>query len=85
MSSMFRNGLLSGKRILVSGGGSGIGKELAAEYLRLGAEVHVCGRRKGVLDETASELRTTQGGRLRLAQSSIAQSRAACVQSNKNP
>ncbi|MDX5366161.1 MAG: short-chain dehydrogenase, partial [Alphaproteobacteria bacterium] len=37
---MFRNDLLKGKRILVTGGGTGLGKEMAEDYLRLGAEVY---------------------------------------------
>lgn len=62
MSSMFRDGLLKGKRILVTGGGTGLGKEMAEDYLRLGAEVYICGRRKGVLDDTAKELMDRHGG-----------------------
>jgi NAD(P)-dependent dehydrogenase (short-subunit alcohol dehydrogenase family) len=62
MSSMFRDGLLKGKRILVTGGGTGLGKEMAEDYLRLGAEVYICGRRKNVLDETAKELMGRHGG-----------------------
>ncbi|HEX7777084.1 MAG TPA: SDR family oxidoreductase [Parvibaculum sp.] len=59
---MFRDGLLKGKRILVTGGGTGLGKEMAEDYLRLGAEVYICGRRKNVLDETAKELMDRHGG-----------------------
>lgn len=62
MSSMFKDGLLAGKRILVTGGGTGLGKEMAGDYLRLGAELHICGRRKSVLDDTASELMDRHGG-----------------------
>jgi NAD(P)-dependent dehydrogenase (short-subunit alcohol dehydrogenase family) len=62
MSSMFRDGLLKGKRILVTGGGTGLGKEMAEDYLRLGAEVYICGRRKNVLEETAKELMGRHGG-----------------------
>lgn len=62
MSTMFRDGLLKGKRILVTGGGTGLGKEMAEDYLRLGAEVYICGRRKNVLDETAKELMDRHGG-----------------------
>jgi len=51
---MFRDGLLAGKRILVTGGGSGLGREIAAKYLALGAELHLCGRREPVLRETAA-------------------------------
>ena len=50
---MFQKDLLKNKRILVSGGGSGLGKAMATRYLELGADVYICGRRKSVLDETA--------------------------------
>ena len=59
---MFQDGLLQGKRILVTGGGSGLGREIAAKYLSLGAELHICGRRKPVLDATADELMARHGG-----------------------
>ncbi|HET7297928.1 MAG TPA: SDR family NAD(P)-dependent oxidoreductase, partial [Burkholderiales bacterium] len=53
---MFKPDLLKGKRILVTGGGTGLGKEIAAKYVELGAEVWICGRRSGVLEETAKSL-----------------------------
>ena len=53
---MFKQDLLKGKRILVTGGGTGLGKEIAARYVELGAEVWICGRRGGVLDQTAKEI-----------------------------
>jgi NAD(P)-dependent dehydrogenase (short-subunit alcohol dehydrogenase family) len=59
---MFKQDLLKGKRILVTGGGSGLGKEIAAKYLELGADIYICGRRDGVLQETAQELRERHGG-----------------------
>lgn len=59
---MFKEDLLKGKRILVTGGGSGLGREIAARYLQLGAEVYICGRRKLVLDETAGALMKLHGG-----------------------
>ena len=43
---MFQKDLLKGKRILVTGGGSGLGKAMATRYLELGAEIYICGRRK---------------------------------------
>lgn len=61
---MFTEQLLSGRRILVTGGGTGLGKSMAAKFLQLGAEVHICGRRKGVCDETAAELMGQYGGRV---------------------
>jgi NAD(P)-dependent dehydrogenase (short-subunit alcohol dehydrogenase family) len=59
---MFQNDLLKGKRILVTGGGSGLGKEISAKYLQLGADVYICGRRESVLAETADELMSKYGG-----------------------
>ena len=53
---MFKDGLLKGKRILITGGGTGLGKEIAERYLQLGAELWLAGRRAGVLDETARAL-----------------------------
>jgi len=61
---MFERELLKGKRILITGCGSGLGREIAAKYLALGAEVHICGRRKIVCDETATELMDLHGGRV---------------------
>ena len=61
---MFANGLLNGRRILVTGGGSGLGKAMASRFLSLGAEVHICGRRKMVCDETAAELMKEHGGKV---------------------
>ncbi len=59
---MFRDGLMDGARILVTGGGTGLGKAMAERFLELGAEVVICGRRKGVLDATAAELMERRGG-----------------------
>jgi NAD(P)-dependent dehydrogenase (short-subunit alcohol dehydrogenase family) len=53
---MFRNDLLSSKRILITGGGTGLGKAMAARFLQLGATVYICGRREEVLEQTAAEL-----------------------------
>lgn len=59
---MYTANLLAGRRILVTGGGTGLGKAMAARFLSLGAEVHICGRRKSVCDETATELMALHGG-----------------------
>ena len=53
---MFRNDLLANKRILITGGGTGLGKAMAHRFLQLGATVYICGRREEVLEETAAEL-----------------------------
>ena len=61
---MFRDGLMQGERILVTGGGTGLGKEMAEGLLKLGAEVHICGRRGEVCEETAKELVDKHGGKV---------------------
>ncbi len=61
---MFRAGLMDGQRILVTGGGTGLGKEMAEGFLKLGAEVHICGRRGGVCEDTAGELMERHGGKV---------------------
>jgi NAD(P)-dependent dehydrogenase (short-subunit alcohol dehydrogenase family) len=62
---MFKDGILKGKRILVTGGGTGLGKEIATRYLSLGADVWLAGRRGPVLEETAKELMGKHGGSVR--------------------
>ena len=59
---MFVDGLFAGKKILVTGGGTGLGKAMAERFLGLGAEIAICGRRKAVCDATAEELMKAHGG-----------------------
>ena len=59
---MYIDGLLSGKRILVTGGGTGLGRSMAEQFLTLGAEIYICGRRKSVCDATAAQLMAAHGG-----------------------
>jgi NAD(P)-dependent dehydrogenase (short-subunit alcohol dehydrogenase family) len=61
---MFKDGLLRGRRILVTGGGTGLGKGMAEKFLALGAEVFICGRRKSVCEATAAELMAKHGGKV---------------------
>jgi NAD(P)-dependent dehydrogenase (short-subunit alcohol dehydrogenase family) len=53
---MFRSDLLQNKRILITGGGTGLGKGMAQRFLELGATVYICGRREEVLNQTAAQL-----------------------------
>jgi NAD(P)-dependent dehydrogenase (short-subunit alcohol dehydrogenase family) len=53
---MFQPDLLHSKRILITGGGTGLGKAMAARFLQLGATVYICGRREEVLEQTAADL-----------------------------
>ena len=54
---MFQPQLMQGQRILVTGGGTGLGQAMAENFLALGADIAVCGRRKSVCDETAAAWR----------------------------
>ncbi|WP_290866560.1 SDR family oxidoreductase [Aquabacterium sp.] len=57
--SPLRPDALAGKRILITGGGTGLGKELARAFSASGAVVYICGRRGAVLEEAVAELRCT--------------------------
>jgi citronellol/citronellal dehydrogenase len=55
-SRIFRDGMLSGQVALVTGGGTNLGKAVAAELAACGASVVIAGRRAEVLAEAASEI-----------------------------
>ena len=59
---MFQKDLLQNKRILITGGGTGLGKASAQRFLELGATVYICGRRHDVLAATEEELHQKTGG-----------------------
>jgi NAD(P)-dependent dehydrogenase (short-subunit alcohol dehydrogenase family) len=61
---MFKDGLFSGKRILVTGGGTGLGRAMSERFLTFGAEIFICGRRKQVCEATAGELMKAHGGKV---------------------
>ena len=58
---MFKKDLLEGKRILITGGGTGLGKEMANHFAEHGAELYICGRRENVLKETSDEISNKHG------------------------
>src|SRR5712675_1884489 len=61
---MFERGLLAGKRILVTGGGSGLGAAMGRRFVELGAELIICGRRLELLEATAAQMRGDLGGKV---------------------
>ncbi len=58
---MFDKSLLAEKRILITGGGSGLGASMARRFAELGADLVLCGRRLDLLETTAAEIRGTFG------------------------
>lgn len=61
---MFTDDLLSGARILVTGGGTGLGYAMGRRFLGLGASLVICGRREAVLREAADGLGAEHPGRI---------------------
>ncbi|MFQ5468584.1 MAG: SDR family NAD(P)-dependent oxidoreductase, partial [Kiloniellaceae bacterium] len=60
---MFQKDLLADKRILITGGGTGLGKAMGRRFLELGARLTICGRRAEVLAETKAEFDAAFAGR----------------------
>lgn len=53
---MLRDGALNGKTVIVTGGGTGLGKSMSTYFLQLGANVVITSRKLDVLEKTAAEL-----------------------------
>ena len=68
---MFEKGLLAGKRILVTGGGSGLGAAMGRRFVELGAELIICGRRLELLEATARSCAANSAARSRWSRCDI--------------
>ena len=64
---MFEKELLNDKSIIVTGGGTGLGKSMATRFAELGANLVITSRRQEVIDKTAEELRELGGKVLAIA------------------
>jgi NAD(P)-dependent dehydrogenase (short-subunit alcohol dehydrogenase family) len=60
---MFQKDLLRDRRILITGGGTGLGKSMGRRFLELGARLVICGRRAEVLEATTAEFEANFPGR----------------------
>ncbi|CAN5913600.1 SDR family oxidoreductase [soil metagenome] len=64
MEPMLKEDALQGKTIVVTGGGTGLGRSMTKYFLELGAQVVISSRKQEVLEKTAEELRQETGGRV---------------------
>src|ERR1700760_2994207 len=71
IKTMFEKGLLAQKRILITGGGSGLGAAMGRRFAELGAGLIICGRRLELLEQTAARLRADFGATVRAVRCDI--------------
>ena len=64
ITGMLRDGALKGKTIIITGGGTGLGRALGTYFLKLGANLVITSRKIEVLKQTASEMETETGGKV---------------------
>src|SRR6202165_2942071 len=76
---MFEKGLLAGKRILVTGGGSGLGAAMGRRFVELGAELIICGRRLELREATAAQMRGDFAGKVAVIRCDIREGAAVDV------
>lgn len=61
---MLKEGSLEGRTILVTGGGTGLGKSMSKYFLQLGANVIICSRKQEKIDLAVEELTELTGGKI---------------------
>lgn len=64
MEGMLKPGSLKDKTIIITGGGTGLGRAMGKYFLELGANLVITSRKKDVLDKTAEELMKETGGKV---------------------
>ncbi|MDB4922997.1 SDR family oxidoreductase [Mucilaginibacter sp.] len=63
-SGMLKENALKGKTIIVTGGGTGLGKAMGTYFLKLGANLVITSRKLDVLQKTATEMEAESGGKV---------------------
>ena len=68
---MLRDDALKGKTIVVTGGGTGLGKAMGTYFLKLGANLVITSRKLEVLEKTAAAMETETGGKVLAVQCDV--------------
>ena len=68
---MLRDDALKGKTIVVTGGGTGLGKAMGTYFLKLGANLVITSRKLEVLEKTAAEMAAETGGQVLAVQCDV--------------
>jgi NAD(P)-dependent dehydrogenase (short-subunit alcohol dehydrogenase family) len=63
LEGMLQPGALKGKTIIITGGGTGLGRSMCKYFMQLGANTVITSRKLDVLEKTAAELEAETGGR----------------------
>lgn len=61
---MLKEEALTGKTIIITGGGTGLGRAMGSHFLKLGANLVITSRKLDVLEQAAREMEETSGGRV---------------------
>src|SRR3984885_5009833 len=64
LTGMLRDDTLKGKTIIITGGGTGLGKAMGTYFLKLGANLVITSRKLDVLQKTAAEMEEETGGKV---------------------
>lgn len=68
---MYKENLLKGKTILITGGGTGLGKSMSERFSELGAEIIITSRKLDILEKTAKEISAKTGNRVLALQTDV--------------
>ncbi len=71
LDGMLKEGALKGKTIIITGGGTGLGKAMTKYFLQLGANLVITSRKLEVLQKTAQELEAETGGKVLAVQCDV--------------